>query len=241
MDPYNALDTAYRQLARRPPTWTTSTGLNGDLDAIVAAIRNFEPDSDPSDRTLRALIDNGRTRPDALTVVLHALAPRLRARLARTATGEYHTDALTELAFVILDSDLDPPRLAHRLVHRAHNRAWRHARRVNTRGVLNVITTAPCPPDLLARLQDHRPSDTPDFADTVVDRVDLERFQTAVETAVTDGLIPAPVWAAYRNHRLRRAVTAGMATSTSQERVAAHRAARQIAPYVDTYLGLHVA
>jgi len=49
------------------------------------------------------------------------------------------------------------------------------------------------------------------------------------------------VWAAYRDHRLRRAVTAGMATSTSRERVAAHRAARQIAPYVDTYLGLHVA
>ncbi len=94
MDPYNALDTAYRQLARRPGTWTKSTGLGSDLDAIVAAIRNDEPDSVPSDRTLRALIDTGRTRPDALTVVLYALAPRLRARLARTATGDHRAGDL---------------------------------------------------------------------------------------------------------------------------------------------------
>lgn len=241
MNPYRDLDDAYQRLARRPARRTVLTRQGADLDAIVATIRNDTPDSGPSDLTLRSLIAAGRTDPDALTVVLYALAPELRARLSHAATGEYHADALGDLALVVLDSDLDRPRLAHRLVNRAHNRVWRNARRVHTRGVVNIITTAPCPPDRLARLHDHRPGVTADVADTVVNRVDLERFLSVIETAIADGSIPPEVWAAYRDHRLHRAVAVGLPSSTSRERVAAHRAARRLAPYIDTYLGLHAA
>jgi len=103
------------------------------------------------------------------------------------------------------------------------------------------MITAPCPPDRLARLHDHRLDVTTDIADTVADRVDLARFQTAVESAVADGLLPAEIWDAYRNHRLHRAVNVGLPPSSSRERVAAHRAARRLAPYIDTYLGPHAA
>lgn len=240
MNPYRDLNDAYQRLARHPARRTIPSGPGGSLDEVVATIRDDTPDCSSSDLTLRSLIDAGRTDPDALTVVLYALAPELRARLSHAATDEYHADALGDLALVILDSDLDRPGLAHRLVNRAHNRVWRSARRVHTRGVLNVTTTVPCPPDRLARLHDHRPGVTADVADTVADRVDLQRFQMAVETAVADGLIPPEVWAAYRDHRLHRAVAAGQPTS-SRERVAAHRAARRLAPYIDTYLGLHAA
>lgn len=241
MNPYRDLDDAYQRLARHPARLAIPSGPVDDLDAVVAAIQDDRPDSDTSDRTLRSLIAAGRMNPDAFTVVLYALAPELRARVSRTATAEYHADALGDLALVILDSDLDRPGLAHRLVNRAHNRVWRSARRVHTRGVLNVMTTVPCPPDRLARLQDHQPGVSADVADTVADRIDLERFQKAIETAVANGLIPAEVWAAYRDHRLHRAVAAGPSNSTSRERVAAHRAARRLAPYIDTYLGNHAA
>ena len=241
MNPYRDLDDAYRRLVRHPARQVIPSGPGDDLDAVVAAIRDDSPDSNASDRTLRSLIAAGRTNPDALTVVLYALAPELRARVSRTATAEYHADALGDLALVILDSDLGRPGLAHRLVNRAHNRVWRSARRVHTRGVLNVMTTVPCPPDRLARLQDHGPSVSADVADTVADRIDLERFQTAIERAVASGLIPSEVWAAYLDHRLRRAVAGGPSNSSSRERVAAHRAARRLAPYIDTYLGNHAA
>lgn len=241
MNPYRDLDDAYQRLARHPHRHTIPSGPGGDVDAIVATIRDDTPDSDVSDQTLRSLIAAGRTNPDALTVVLYALAPELRARLSRAATGEYHADALGDLALVVLDSDLGGPGLAHRLVNRAHNRVWHSARRVHTRGVLNITTTVPCPPDRLARLRDHRPTVVTDVADTVVNRVDLERFLSVIETAVADGSIPPEVWAAYRDHRLHRAVAAGLPRSSSRERVAAHRAARRLVPYVDIYLGLHAA
>lgn len=241
MNPYRDLDDAYRRLTRHLHCRTIPSGLGGDLDDVVARIRDDTPDSEVSDQTLRSLIAAGRTNPDALTVVLYALAPELRARLSRTATGEYHADALGDLALVVLDSDLDGPRLAHRLVNRAHNRVWLSARRVHTRGVLNITTTVPCPPDRLARLQDHRPGVTADVADTIANRVDLERFLSVIETAIADGSIPPEVWAAYRDHRLHRAVTVGLPSSTSRERVAAHRAARRLAPYIHTYLSLHAA
>ena len=241
MNPYRDLDDAYQRIARHPHRHTIPSGPGDDLDAIVATIRDDTPDSGPSDQTLRCLIADGRANPDALTVVLYALAPELRARLSRTATGEYHADALGDLALVVLDSDLDRPGLAHRLVNRAHNRVWRNARRVHTRGVVNITTTAACPPDRLARLQDHRPDVTADVADAVANRVDLERFQIAIASAIADGLIPSEVWVAYRDHRLQRAVTVGLPASSSRERVAAHRAARRLAPYIETYLGLHAA
>jgi hypothetical protein len=113
MNPYRNLDTAYRHLALRstPPAWQSELG---DLDGIVTAIRHDHPDPTASDTMLRRLLAVGRAEPDALTVALYALAPALRARIGRAVTDEYRADALTDLAFVLLDSALDRPRLAHR-------------------------------------------------------------------------------------------------------------------------------
>ena len=90
MNPYRDLDDAYQRLARRPARRTILTRQGADLDAIVATIRDDKPDSGQSDHALRSMIATGRTNPDAVTVVLYALAPELRARVSRTATDEYH-------------------------------------------------------------------------------------------------------------------------------------------------------
>ncbi len=238
MNPYRELDAAYRCLHRQVGGPQLSD--LGDLDHLVEVIRNDMPDSAASDRALRQLILMGRTLPAATTVALHALAPALRARISRTATAEYHCDAISELALVILDSDVDGARLAHRLVNRTHSRIWRSARRSRTHGVLNITTTVPCEPDRLALL-DRQPSRSDGIDDVVVNRLALERFRVAVEDAVAEGVIPRDAWTIYRDHRIRRALVTGLPASTGKERVAAHRAARRLAPYVDAHLGVHAA
>lgn len=237
MKPYRQLDATYQQIhqrhARRP------IPRLGDLDQIVAIIRNVA-DIPASDAALRDLLVLGRTMPEANTVALHALAPALAYRISRTATVEYHQDALTELAFVILDSDLTGARLAHRLVNRTHSRIWRAARADRVRGRTNPVETVPREPDRLQLLQDEIGSASC-FTDNVVDRVSIQRFCDAVNRAVSDGVIPLYVWDAYRNTRLRRAVIAGMPPTTGQERVHAHRAVRRLAPFVDAHLAVHAA
>jgi hypothetical protein len=238
VNPYRELDAAYQRLHHH----RASSQLSdlGDLDHLIDVIRNDKPDSAASDRALRELILIGRSAPAATTVALYALAPALRARISRTATAEYHHDAVTELALVILDSDIDGARLAHRLVNRTHSRIWRSARRSRTHGVLNITTTFPCEPDRLALL-DRQPGRSDSFDDIVVNRLALERFRAAVEHAVADGVVPDDVWTVYRNHRIRRALVTGLPASTGQERVAAHRAALRLAPYVDAHLAVHAA
>lgn len=238
MKPYRQLEAAYQQTrhrhARRP-----IPGL-GDLDQIVDTIRNDTPESIDSDEALRDLLIAGRTTPEANTVALHALAPGLAYRISRSATAEYHQDALTELAFVLLDSDLTGARLAHRLVNRAHSRIWRTVRPDRTLGGKKVIEIVPREPDRLQLLQDatagHR-----SLADVVIDRVSLQRFCDAVDSAVEDGMIPSHAWDAYRETRLRRAVVVGLPPTTGQQRVLAHRAARRLAPIVEAHLGVHAA
>lgn len=238
MNPYRELDAAYQRLHRH----ASSRHLSdlGDLDHLVGVIRNDTPDSAASDRALRQLILTGRSLPAATTIAIYALAPALRARIARTATAEYHHDAVAELAIVILDSDIDGPRLAHRIVNRTHSRIWRSARSQHTRGVLNVTTTVPCDPERLALL-DRKAAWSDGIDDAVVNRLALEQFRAAVEHAVADGVLPVDVWTVYCNHRIRRALVTGLPASTAQERVAAHRAARRLAPYVDAHLGVHAA
>ncbi len=237
MNPYRELDAAYRRLHRHA---SSQLGDLGDLDHLVEIIRDDTPDSTASDRALRELILAGRSDPAATTVALYALAPALRARISRTATAEYHHDAVTELALVVLDSDIDGSGLAHRLVNRAHSRTWRSARSHHTRGVLNITTTVPCEPDRLALL-DGKAGWCDAIDDIVVNRLALERFRLAVEQAVADGVIPPDAWTVYRNHRIRRALVNGLPASTGQERVAAHRAARRLAPYIDAQLAVHAA
>ena len=99
-DPFRDLEVAYHHLARRPPDWIRDPALAGygDLDAIVAAIRNDHPDASCSDTVLRTLGAIARHDRRAATVALFALAAELRRRVTRAATAEYRSDALGELA-----------------------------------------------------------------------------------------------------------------------------------------------
>ena len=240
MKPYRDLDAAY-QLIRRRHARRPIPGL-ADLDQIVEAIRADTPDSATSDEMLRDLLEVGKSYPDANTVALHALAPALSYRLSKVATTEYHHDGLVELTLVLLDSDLTGPRLAHRLVNRAHTRIWKAAKTDRVRGGENPIEILPREPDRLALVGGPMATGrTDEVGDQVVDRISLQRFEAAVEEAVSSGIIPLHAWAAYRDTRLLRAVVAGMPPTTSQERVLAHRAARRLAPYVDAHLSVHAA
>jgi hypothetical protein len=77
---------------------------------------------------------------------------------------------------------------------------------------------------------------TSDIAEGVTDRLALARFNDAVVMAVDNGDLSAPVWAAFRDHRLRRAIDPSGPTSTAVQRKLASRAASRIRPLVDQYL-----
>jgi hypothetical protein len=134
---------------------------------------------------------------------------------------------------VILDSPLDAPRLAHRLVNRAHTRVYKAARRVEQRGVVHIVEIAPVDPQ---RMPANVGTCTPDIADGVTDRLALARFNHAVLTAVENGALSGSVWAAYRDHRLRRAVDSSPPASTAVQRKLASRAVSRLQPLVDQYL-----
>jgi hypothetical protein len=233
MNLYQQLADAYQRVSRRPrPTWLTEV-FAGGLDDAVTTIRSDQPDPAASDHLLRALICIGRQEvPDALTVALYALAPRLRTRLARTFTDDYRSDVLTDLAFVLLDSQLDGPRLGTRLVNRAHTRAHKAVQRTHTHGTVNVTTIAPRDPELFNRSRAH----DEDVAATVARRVDLTRFHAQVQDAIDRGLLTEVAWAAYCDHRLRRALDPDAPVCSSHERITASRTARKLTPLIDTYL-----
>ena len=234
MNLYESLDAAYHHLTRRPlpPAWRPQLGDFSDLDAVVAAIRDDRPDPRRSDTVLRGVLTLGRHDPDAITVALYALAPALRARIGRAVTPDYRADALADLAFVLLDGPFDRPGLAHRLVNRAHTRVWKAAGRVHQRGVVFPVTVTPQEPQVLTR--QHGAS--PDFADTVIRRVDLSRFSAAVQYAIANGALSERAWAAYRDHRLRRAIDpTGPALNGTQRKLAA-RAIPRLQALVDMHL-----
>lgn len=234
MNLYRQLDTAYQHVTTRAQLpWLATVTTNG-CDEVVAAIRDDQPDSTTSDATLRALLEAARRDPDALTVALHALVPRLRVRLGRSVTDDYRGDVLTDLAMVLLDSPFDGPRLAARLVNRAHNRTHKAARSVHTRGVVNITTITPLDPAHFAHR--HDASDTEDVATIATDRVDLARFHSAVRAAIEDGELTDDAWAAYRDHRLHRSLDPGARLCTSHERTTASRTARKLEPLIGTYL-----
>ncbi|MGE3689380.1 MAG: hypothetical protein AB7J47_23815 [Acidimicrobiia bacterium] len=234
MNLYRQLDTAYQHLTTRPrPVWLATVTTNGCAE-VVTAIRNDQPDPTTSDATLRALLQAARRHPDALTVALHALVPRLRVRLGRSVTDDYRGDVLSDLTMVLLDSPLDGPRLAARLVNRAHNRTHKAARSVHTRGVVNIRTVAPLDPVHFAHRREA--SDTEDVATIAVRRADLARFRMAVQAAIDDGELTEDAWAAYRDHRLVRVLDADARLCTSHERTTATRTARKLAPLVQSYL-----
>lgn len=235
MNLYRTLDAHYARLARRTPPAAWRTGC-ATHDEIVTVIRDDHPDPARSDQVLRRLLVTGHAHRDASTVVLHALAPALRSRLGRAVTDEYRSDALTDLAFVLLDADratLDRPGLAHRLVNRAHTRAHKAAHRTYQRGAVRPVTIAPTDP---SRLSDRAVAIPTDVADLVAVHVDLYRFLAAAEAAVDSGRLSSNVWAAYRSHRLARAVDPDQPPCDGVQRQLARRAATRLQPLVDTYL-----
>lgn len=234
MNLYGTLDAAYQHLTRRPvpPAWRAELGDFTDLDVVVGAIRDDRPDPRRSDTVLRVLVTLGRRDRAAMTVALYALAPALRARLGRAVTDEYRADALADLAFVLLDSPLDRPGLAHRLVNRAHTRVWKAAGRVHQRGIVSPVGITPQDPQVLTR----KHGAIPDFADDVTQRVDLSRFHAAVRHAVANGDLSERAWAAYRDHRLRRGVDPTGPSCSGTERKLAGRAAPRLQPLIDRHL-----
>lgn len=232
MNLFRHIEADYRRIARDglPDQWRIDLTT---LDDVVEAIRDHREHQERSDDLTRRLATIARTDQRATVVVLYALAPLLGARLGRAVTTEYRTDALTELAMVILDSPLDGPRLAHRLVNRAHTRVYKAARRVEQRGVVHIVEIAPVDPQRMAASDG---ACAVDIADGVTDRLALARFNDAVLTAVGCGELSASLWAAFRDHRLRRALDPSSRTSTGVQRKLASRAARRIQPFVDQYL-----
>lgn len=241
-DPYSELARVYRHLARRPPAWAAqlAPGDAAGLDAVVQLVRASDADSTRSDVTIRALAGLAHDDRSAATVLLHALAPKLRQQLSRAATAEYRADALTELAIVILENDLDGEGLARRLVNRAHTRTYKHEYRIRHHGTADLKIVDPCPPDRLTDLRDRQTAVT-DIASGVADRVDLERFIASAVALVATGSMTAGSWHALVEHRLTGALTGSGRTAPTRQRVAAHRAVRRLAPLVSRHLSLHAA
>jgi hypothetical protein len=236
-DPYRSVATAYARLDGRRRRHLELI-LGADLDDLVLRIQHHRQAPSASDDAIRAAAS---AEADAHLVALHALVPELRQRIARTATTEYHADAVGNLALVLLDSDLTPNGLAPRLISRAHNRTLRAARSARIRGDSGQIVIEPCAPDILDRRRDGRPDDHTDVAEEAAQRTDLTRFGQAVQNAITAGEMAETTWSTYRDHRLRRTLVPDAAVSTGAERVAAHRAARRLAPIVSTHLQGHAA
>jgi hypothetical protein len=232
MNLFRHIEADYRRVARDglPDQWCIDLAT---LDDVVEAIRDHREHQERSDDLTLRLATIARTDQRAAVVVLYALAPLLGARLGRAVTTEYRTDALTELAMVILDSPLDGPRLAHRLVNRAHTRVYKAARRVEQRGVVHIVEIAPVDPQRMAASIG---TCAADIADGVTDRLALARFNDAVRVAVDNGELSASLSTAFRDHRLSRALDPSGPASTGVQRKLASRAARRIQPLVDQYL-----
>lgn len=233
MNLFRHIEADYRRIDRDglPDLWCIDLAT---LDDVIEVIRDHREQQERSDDLTRHLATIARTDQRAAVVVLYALAPLLGARLGRSVTAEYRTDALTELAMVILGSPLDGSRLAHRLVNRAHTRVYKAARRVEHRGVVHIVEIAPIDPQRMAA---NAGTCVSDIAEGVTNRLALARFNEAVMTAVATGDLSESVWSAFRDHRLRRALDpSGGAASTGVQRKLASRAAARVQPLVAQYL-----
>jgi len=238
-DVFHDLARSYEQVARSRPTWATTEALTqvaragpDIVDRLVTVVRDDAPDHERSDMAVRELANVGIDEPDALVVLLHALGAPLLSRMHERVTRDHQADALGDLVFVIFDSldagELDSiTRIAHRLVNRAHNRAYKRLKRVRP---------LPFPTCEVLALGD---STTPDVADVASARTDLERFAASVNRAVAIGRISRRGWTAFVDQRLARALTGGKRRASAAERNAASRAARRVRPFVEAHLLSH--
>ena len=240
-DPYGELARAYQRLAVRRLAWIGEPSFvnHGGLDGIVAAVRADHPDASASDRLVRRLASIGHEEESAMVVLLYALADELRFRLGRAFTAEYRSDALTDLATVVLEGDLAGPRIGHRLVNRAHTRTHKHHHRIRHRGYIEETTVDPYPPEWVIEAGDRRGVGA-DVADLAAARVDIARFHEAIMELLSSGVLPLAAWEVYRDHRLR-SVFVLPAPAPTERRVAAYRVAQKLQPLVDSHLRGHAA
>lgn len=249
MQPYRNLDDALDRMARRRPSWLDDLATIAPIqarpnaEALTAVMRtiNADPADIPaSDAIIRQLAHIGRCHPEAITLLVRALAPRLRAKINSGATAEFHADAIANLAIVCLEGEIVGDRLASKLVNRAHNRAWRQGVSTRHRGKYGQYATNPQEPAVMTEISDHLGGYTIDPADHVARLVDLARFVTNVKMAIETGEITQTTWTHFRDLRLARALSreGGMSSVTRSH---ASRAAVRMQPLIDSNLSSHAA
>jgi hypothetical protein len=134
-----------------------------DLHEVVDTIR--ADDSHASDDALRLLLH--ADHPEAPTVALYALAPRVRKKLGDNSrrSHEYVYDVYGNLAVILAEGPHDGTCLARRLVGRAHQRTYAAVRRVHRKSVHGQpVIVLPMEPDSLVHFRDENtvePSECP--------------------------------------------------------------------------------
>lgn len=247
VDPYRQLSRSCDVLARRRLPWTEDRRLEGLAIADqVTAVRGYRQDDQRSDWTIRALVSIGADHSDAITVLVHALAGPLKAKLRNAATVEYVTDALSDLTFVVFDSidNGEPDRLDHlarRYLARTHNRTWRAEHQARHHGTKRPATVDSYGPTRLVGIQDRLGGGGDEVATLATDRADLAQFYEAIRGAIKDGRLSERAWSTYRDHRLGRIFTPPQGPASIAERAAALRAARLIQPLAKSTLAVDAA
>jgi DNA-directed RNA polymerase specialized sigma24 family protein len=175
------LEHAYRAIAARRP-WTDHPVLaSAPLDDHI---RDIRAGSDAPLAALVALAHDGDS--DALTVIVHALAPMLR-RLIRgpnALLGEILEDHLSSACHAVLATDPGDDRLAARLLQRTNSRA----RNFRRRHVISHDT----PSTAVDRIATADPAET--ICDREVARVALHRLQAVARTETASGALHPLGW-----------------------------------------------
>jgi hypothetical protein len=216
-----------------PPQWTALEPVlagHADHAGVLAAIADTHDGTQRSDEHIRALRRLAANDPDAATVLLAALAPILRAeyRSPQARTTDYLTDALTDLALVILEaSDIDTaPALARRLINRATTRTNKRYTREGR--ILAARRDLHDNPALLVGPEPLHATVTHDFTRAVHDRVQLQEFRAAVQRAITAGDLSPDTWHTFRDGPLRDAIQPASTSRSPTMRNRTRRAAIRV-------------
>jgi len=116
----------------------------------------------------------------------------------------------------------------------------KHHYRVRHHGRAAPSTVDPLPPDRVTDYRDQQLTQR-DVADEVAARVDLERFGSAITTAINAGDLAEATWTTYADHRLRVIYLPDRPPVATRHRVAAYRAAKKLQPIIDSHLQGHAA
>ncbi|MGE0308163.1 MAG: hypothetical protein AB7Q27_20680 [Acidimicrobiia bacterium] len=196
---HRSIPPCWPQLDRDPDTRATVGELIAVIDSFTSA-----PIGDRLIAGLLGLPVGGRIDPR--TVLLIALAPRLRANHRNLPTAGYD-DALTELATLLCEPNLldtlkGRTGLADVLARRAgarHRRRHQAVLREHTRAHLTDYTAS----------EDHRYASTDpadDLDEHVTNRIALAEFHTRVANSIANGATSAAQWNDFVDSVLRPAV-----------------------------------